>query len=135
MNAGLVAFLNRMTHSLQRFLGLLDEIPVRSPDLAFLHTLLHHATGYLQKDIAPETEALENWDIPENQRMLRRYLRHLTHEIRMVVTHLPQEVVSAEASQPLVQRMLLLLHQIEAEQGSLDLLLRAQQERHGNGDH
>ena len=135
MNAGLVAFLSRITHSLERFLGLIDEIPVLSPDLAFLKTLLRNAIGYLHKDVAPDTEALENWDIPENQRMLRRYMRHLTHEIRMVVEHLHQDVLPAEASQRLAQRMMVLLYHIETEQGGLELLLRAQPERHGNGEH
>lgn len=135
MSAGLAAFLSRITHYMERFLGLIDEMPVLSPDLAFLKTLLRNAVGYLQKDVGPDTEALENWHTPENQRMLRRYIRHLTNEIRMVAENVHQEALPDEASQRLSQRMMVLLHHLEAEQRGIELLLRAQQGRRGNGEH
>ncbi len=135
MSAELSAFLSRITHYMEHFLRLIDEMPVLSPDLAFLKTLLRNAIGYLQKDVAPDTEALENWDTPENQRMLRRYIRHLTNEIRMVAENVHQEALPDEISPRLAQRMLVLLHHVEAEQRGLELLLRAQQGVRGNGEH
>lgn len=135
MSAGLGAFLSRMTHYLERFLSVINDMPVLSPDLAFLKTLLQNAIGYLQKDATPDTEALENWDTEENQRMLRRYIRHLTNEIRMVAENFHRDALPDEASQRLSQRMMVLLHHLDAEQRGVELLLRAQQGRHGNGEH
>jgi len=135
MSEGLPAFLSRMTHAIERFLTAIDDMPVLSPDLTFLKTFLHNATGYLRKDIAPDTEALENWDSPENQHMLRRYLRHLSNEIRMITEDLRRDTAQEETQQRLVFRMTALLHSLETEQGSLELRLGAQQVLARNGEH
>jgi hypothetical protein len=124
MSQGLAAYLSRITDSIERLITLLDEIPVLSADQVFLKTFLHNATGYLQKDIAPDTEALENWDSPENQRMLRRYVRHLSTEIRMVAEDLNKDARQDEARQRLSQRMTALLNSLEAEQGGMERLFR-----------
>jgi hypothetical protein len=114
---------------------LLDEIPTLSPELAFLKTFLHNATGYLQKDIAPDTEALENWDSPENQHMLRRYLRHLTNEIRMVTEDFRSAAALEDVQQHLANRMTTLLQSLEAEERGVELRFQAQQGLNSNGKH
>ena len=63
MIAGLAAFLSRVTHSMERLLRLIDEMPLLSPDLAFLKRS-PNAVGYLQKTLGPHTEALETLGYP-----------------------------------------------------------------------
>lgn len=66
-------------------LAVLDETANPSHDLTFLQTLLIHAKGYLSKDVTPNTEAVENWDSPENQAMILRYITHIAQEIRLFI--------------------------------------------------
>lgn len=66
-------------------LEVLDETAVASGELTFLQTFLTHAKGYLSKDVAPDTEAIENWDSMENQVMIQRYITHIEQEIRLVI--------------------------------------------------
>ena len=43
-----------------------------------------NAKGYLAGDLSPDTEAMENWDSPENQAMMRRYLTHVEQQVRLI---------------------------------------------------
>ncbi len=70
---------------LEHCLDVLDEAAIASGDLTFLQTFLTHAKGYLSKDVTPDTEAVENWDSPENQAMIRRYMTHVEQEIRLFI--------------------------------------------------
>ncbi|ETW95240.1 MAG: hypothetical protein ETSY1_31440 [Candidatus Entotheonella factor] len=70
---------------LEYCLMVLDETAIASGELAFLQTFLAHAKGYLSKDVTPDTEAIENWDLPENQAMIQRYITHVTQEIRLCI--------------------------------------------------
>ncbi len=69
----------------QHCLEVLDETAIASGDLTFLQTFLTHAKGYLSKDVTPDTEAVENWDSPENQAMIQRYMTHVEQEIRLFI--------------------------------------------------
>jgi hypothetical protein len=66
-------------------LEVLDEMAIASGDLTFLQAFLTHAKGYLSRDVTPGTEAVENWDLPENQAMIQRYMAHVEEEIRLIV--------------------------------------------------
>ncbi len=77
--------LGRMIVHLERCLAILEEAAAPSPDIAFLHTFLLHAKGYLAKDVSADTEALENWDTPENQAMIQRFITHVAQRIRLMV--------------------------------------------------
>lgn len=70
---------------LEHCLDVLNDIGMASDDLTFLQTFLTHAQGYLSKDVTPDTEAVENWDSPENQAMIQRYLTHVEQEIRLFI--------------------------------------------------
>lgn len=70
---------------LEHCLSVLDETAVALGDLTFLQTFLTHAKGYLSKDVTPHTEAIENWDSPENQAMIQRYIAHVEQEIRLFI--------------------------------------------------
>jgi len=70
---------------LEYCLSVLDETAIASGDLTFLQTFLNHAKGYLSKDVTPDTEAVENWDSPENQAMIQRYMTHVEQEIRLFI--------------------------------------------------
>lgn len=70
---------------LEYCLAVLEETTIASGDLTFLQTFLNHAKGYLSKDVTPDTEAIENWDSPENQAMLQRYMTHVEQEIRLFI--------------------------------------------------
>lgn len=79
-----LAFARPITH-LEHCLSILQQAAIPSHDLEFLQTFLTHAKGYLSKDLSPDTEALENWETPENQAMIRRFITHVEQEIRLVV--------------------------------------------------
>jgi len=66
-------------------LAVLAETPMASGDLTCLQTFLTHAKGYLSKDVTPDTEAVENWDSPENQAMIQRYMKHVEQELRLFI--------------------------------------------------
>jgi hypothetical protein len=66
-------------------LEVLAETAIASGDLTFLQMFLTHAKGYLSKDVTPDTEAVENWDSPENQAMIQRYLTHVEQELRLFI--------------------------------------------------
>ena len=70
---------------LEHCLSVLDETAIAQGDLMFLQTFLTHAKGYLSKDVTPDTEAVDNWDAPENQAMLQRYITHVEQEIRLCI--------------------------------------------------
>ena len=70
---------------LEHCLRVLDETAIAQGDLTFLQTFLTHAKGYLSKDVTPDTEAVDNWDAPENQAMLQRYVTHVEQEIRLCI--------------------------------------------------
>ena len=70
---------------LEHCLSVLDEAAIAPGDLTFLQTFLTHAAGYLSKDATPDTEAVENWDAPENQAMMQRYITHVEQEIRLCI--------------------------------------------------
>ena len=70
---------------LEYCLTVLDGTAIASGDLTFLRTFLNHAKGYLSKDVTPDTEAVENWDSPENQAMIQRYMTHVEQEIRLFI--------------------------------------------------
>ncbi|WP_089933371.1 hypothetical protein [Candidatus Entotheonella palauensis] len=70
---------------LEYCLTVLAETAVASGELTFLQTFLAHAKGYLSKDVTPDTEAIENWDSPENQAMIQRYMAHGEQEIRLCI--------------------------------------------------
>jgi hypothetical protein len=70
---------------LEYCLTVLEETAIASGDLTFLQTFLNHAKGYLSKDVTPDTEAVENWDSPENQAMIQRYMTHVEQEIRLFI--------------------------------------------------
>jgi hypothetical protein len=70
---------------LEYCLAVLEETAIASGDLTFLQTFLNHAKGYLSKDVTPDTEAVENWDSPENQAMIQRYMTHVEQEIRLFI--------------------------------------------------
>ena len=76
---------SELIEHLERCLMILAEAKIPSPDLDFLQAFLTNAKGYLSKDVSPDTEALENWDSPENQAMIRRYVTHVEAEIRLMV--------------------------------------------------
>jgi hypothetical protein len=66
-------------------LEVLDEMAIASGDLTFLQAFLTHAKGYLSRDVTPGTEAVENWDLPENQAMIQRYMTHVGEELRLII--------------------------------------------------
>jgi hypothetical protein len=70
---------------LEYCVAVLDETAIASGDLEFLQTFLTHAKGYLSKDVTPDTEAVENWDLPENQAMIQRYMVHVEEEVRLFI--------------------------------------------------
>ncbi len=70
---------------LEHCLAVLDETAIASEDLTFLQTFLTHAKGYLSKDVTPDTEATENWDSPETQAMIQRYITHVEQEICLFI--------------------------------------------------
>ncbi len=70
---------------LEHCLAVLNEAAIALGDLTFLQTFLTHAKGYLSKDVTPNTEAIENWDSPENQAMIQRYIAHVEQEIRLFI--------------------------------------------------
>ncbi len=70
---------------LEHCLTVLNETAAAFGDLTFLQTFLTHAKGYLSKDVTPNTEAIENWDSPENQAMIQRYIAHVEQEIRFFI--------------------------------------------------
>jgi hypothetical protein len=78
------AFARPITY-LEHCLSTLEQAAIPSYDLECLHTFLTHAKGYLSKDLSPDTEALENWETPENQTMIQRFITHVEQEIRLVV--------------------------------------------------
>ena len=82
-------FARPITH-LEYCLSILEQTAIPSHDLEFLQTFLIHAKGYLSKDLSPDTEALENWETPENQAMIRRFITHIEQEIRLVVAEWQQ---------------------------------------------
>ena len=70
---------------LEYCLSVLEQAAIPSHDLDMLQTFLTHAKGYLAKDLSPDTEALENWETPENQAMIQRFITHVEQEIRLVI--------------------------------------------------
>lgn len=93
------AFARPITH-LEHCLSILEQTAIPSYDLDVLHTFLSHAKGYLSKDLSPDTEALDNWETPENQAMIRRFITHVEQEIRLVVEEW-QQTHPDEAQTPL----------------------------------
>jgi hypothetical protein len=77
------AFARPITH-LEHCLAILEQTAIPSHDLDVLQTFISHAKGYLSKVLSPDTEALENWETPENQAMIRRFITHVEQEIRLV---------------------------------------------------
>ena len=80
------ADITRTLAYLERCLATLHDAALPSNELAFLQTFLTHARGYLAKDVSAETEALENWDAPENQAMIERFMTHVEERIRLIIT-------------------------------------------------
>jgi hypothetical protein len=103
---------------LEHCLCILEQAAMPSQDLEALQTFLTHAKGYLSKDLSPDTEALENWETPENQAMIRRFITHIEQEIRLVVEEWQQSHPD-EAHTPLSAK----LH---------DMLTELEQGLHGN---
>jgi hypothetical protein len=93
------AFARPITH-LEHCLSILQQAAIPSHDLDVLQTFLTHAKGYLSKDLSPDTDALENWETPENQAMIRRFITHVGQEIRLVVEEW-QQTHPDEAHTPL----------------------------------
>lgn len=93
------AFARPITH-LEHCLSILEQAAIPSHDLDVLQTFLTHAKGYLSKDLSPDTDALENWETPENQAMIRRFITHVEQEIRLVVEEW-QQTHPDEACTPL----------------------------------
>ena len=93
------AFARPIIH-LEHCLAILQQAVIPSHDLDFLQTFLTHAKGYLSKDLSPDTEALENWETPENQAMIQRFITHVEEEIRFVVAEW-QQTHPDEAHTPL----------------------------------
>ncbi len=89
---------------LEQCLGMLEDVVLPSRDLVFLHTFLTHAKAYLSKDVAPDTEAAENWDTPENQAMIKRFITHVAQQIRLIIEDW-QQAQAGEASRPLRVKM------------------------------
>lgn len=71
---------------LEHCLATLHDAALPSSELEFLQMFLTHARGYLAKDVSAETEALENWDAPENQAMIERFMIHVEERIRLIIT-------------------------------------------------
>jgi len=93
------AFARPITH-LEHCLSTLEQAAIPSHDLDVLQTFLTHAKGYLSKDLSPDTDALENWETPENQAMIQRFITHVEQEIRLVVEEW-QQTHPDEARTPL----------------------------------
>jgi hypothetical protein len=93
------AFARPITH-LAYCLAILEQAAIPSPDLDVLQTFLTHAKGYLSNDLSPDTDALENWETPENQAMIQRFITHVEQEIRFVVEEW-QQAHPDEAHTPL----------------------------------
>jgi len=93
------AFARPISH-LEYCLSILEQAAIPSYDLDVLQTFLTHAKGYLSKDLSPDTDALENWETPENQAMIQRFITHVEQEIRLVVEEW-QQTHPDEARTPL----------------------------------
>jgi hypothetical protein len=94
-----LAFARPIRH-LESCLFILEQAAIPSYDLDVLQTFLTHAKGYLSKDLSPATDALENWETPENQAMIQRFITHVEQEIRLVVEEW-QQTHPDEAHTPL----------------------------------
>ena len=77
--------LDRALTYIERCLATLEEAALPPSELAFLQTFLTHARGYLVKDVSADTEALGNWDSPENRAMIARFLTHVEQRIRLTI--------------------------------------------------
>lgn len=86
MSGDYSADITRTIVYLERCLATLHDAVLPSSELEFLQTFLTHARGYLAKDVSAETEALENWDAPENQAMIERFMTHVEERIRLIIT-------------------------------------------------
>ena len=108
MSENYSADIGRMIAYLEHCLATLHDAALPSRELEYLQTFLTHARGYLAKDVSAETEALENWDIPENQAMLERFMTHVEERIRLIVTEWQNgHVNSADATLHLKMHSLL----------------------------
>lgn len=115
---------------LEYCLAVLDETSITSGDLTFLQTFLTHAKGYLSKDVTPDTEAVENWDAPENQAMIQRYVTHVEQEIRLFIEEWQQAYPEAMQT-PLGGKLQALVDGVEGIQQTVLSSLRPRVERNG----
>jgi hypothetical protein len=100
MSDGIPSVFARPILHLEHCLSILAQAAIPSHDLDVLQTFLTHAKGYLSKDLSPDTDALENWETPENQAMIQRFITHVEEEIRLVVEEW-QQTHPDEAHTPL----------------------------------
>jgi hypothetical protein len=115
---------------LEHCLATLHDAALPSDELEFLRTFLTHARGYLAKDVSAETEALDNWDTPENQAMIERFMTHVEERIRLIITEW-QEIHADSANTALHLKMTGLLTQLDHLRLGKDAQKKAEQG--GNG--
>jgi hypothetical protein len=116
---------------LEYCLAVLDETAIASGGLTFLRTFLNHAKGYLSKDVTPNTEAVENWDSPENQAMIQRYMTHVEQEIRLCIEEW-QQAHPQTVPRPLGVKLQALVDGLERVDQTMSLHTRNWFERNGN---
>lgn len=115
---------------LEHCLDVLKETAIASGDLTFLQAFLTHAKGYLSKDVTPDTEAVENWDLPENQAMIQRYMTHVEQEIRLCIEEW-QHAHPEAAQMPLGVKLQVLVDGLEQVSPTVLINPRSQVERNG----
>lgn len=85
MPEGIPAGMSQAAQYLQACQTVMEALALPETERQFVDTRVNNARCYLRKELTPYTEAMDNWQRPENQVMMRRFITHIAHEMRMFV--------------------------------------------------